>query len=115
MNKVKIPASDRYHPYKISHLKDPTYSAGYLTVVLEEEEEDLELDIMRSALRDVFEALGDPNMSAEEAKVHLQKLDDLLSKRGSAAIYSLGKWLNVLGLKLTVTVMEDSASYGDEE
>jgi hypothetical protein len=33
----------------------------------------LELGIMRKALRDVFEALGEPIMSAEDASLHLEK------------------------------------------
>jgi DNA-binding phage protein len=97
-----------YHPYKISNLKDPNYSAGYLTEIFEEESGDLELGILRKALRDVFEALGEPNMSAEDAKLHLEKLDALLPQAGIATIYALASWLNALGLKLTVTVAEDN-------
>jgi DNA-binding phage protein len=97
-----------YHPYKISNLKDPNYSAGYLTEIFEEESGDLELGILRKALRDVFEALGEPNMSAEDAKLHLEKLDALLPQAGIATIYALASWLNTLGLKLTVTVAEDN-------
>lgn len=68
---------------------------------------------MRKALRDVFEALGEPNMSAEEASLHLEKLDVLLSQNGSATIYALASWLNALGLKLTVAV--DEGDKGEEE
>ncbi|TAD93402.1 MAG: transcriptional regulator [Oscillatoriales cyanobacterium] len=102
-----MPKSLPYHPYKISNLKNPAYSAGYLTEIFEEESGDLETGIMRKALRDVFEALGEPNMSDEEAKLHLDKLDGLLSQNGMATIYALANWLNVLGLKLSVAVAED--------
>ncbi|NJK77046.1 MAG: transcriptional regulator [Oscillatoriales cyanobacterium RU_3_3] len=105
-----MPKSVPYHPYKISKLKDPTYSAGYLTEIFEEEAGDLELGIMRKALRDVFEALGEPNMSEEDAKLHLERLDNLLSGEGTATIYALANWLKLLGLKLTVAVDE-----GDEK
>jgi len=108
-----MPYSLPYHPYKISNLKDPAYSAGYLTEIFEEEEGDLELGIMPKALRDVFEALGKPNMSAEDASLHLEKLDVLLSGEGSATIYALANWLNALGLKLTVAV--DEGDKGEEE
>jgi len=107
---MTMPKSLPYHPYKISKLKDPAYSAGYLTEIFEEEEGDLELGIMRKALRDVFEALGEPNMSAEDAKLHLDKLDALMSQKGMATIYALASWLKALGLKLTVAV-----DAGDEE
>jgi DNA-binding phage protein len=110
---MTMPKSLPYHPYKISNLKDPAYSAGYLTEILEEEEGDLELGIMRKALRDVFEALGEPNMSAEDAKLHLEKLDVLLSGEGSATIYALASWLKALGLKLTVAV--DQGDEGEDE
>lgn len=96
-----------YHPLKIKSLKDPLFAAAYLTEIFEEEEGDLETGIMRKALRDVFEALGEPNMSAEDAKLHLEKLDSLLSQNGMATIYALANWLNSLGLKLTVAVVQE--------
>jgi DNA-binding phage protein len=117
---MTMPKSLPYHPYKISNLKDPAYSAGYLTEIFEEESGDLELGIMRKALRDVFEALGEPIMSDEEAKLHLDKLDVLMSHNGMATIYALANWLKVLGLKLTVAVAqedegEESSSVSDVE
>ena len=108
-----MPKSVPYHPFKIQSLKDPLFAVAYLTEILEEEEGDLELGIMRKALRDVFEALGEPNMSAEDAKLHLEKLDVLLSGEGSATIYALASWLNALGLKLTVAV--DEGDKGEDE
>ncbi|MBE9186932.1 transcriptional regulator [Microcoleus sp. LEGE 07076] len=100
-----------YHPFLIEQLKDPVYAAGYLALFLNEQEEgDLDIGIFSSALKDVFEALGEPNMSKDEAKLHLEKLDVLLSQNGMATIYALANWLKVLGLKLTVAV-----DAGDEE
>ena len=97
-----------YHPFVISHLQDPAYSAGYLTMFLNDQEEgDLELGILPSALKDVFEALREPIMSAEDAKLHLEKLDVLLPQSGIATIYALANWLNVLGLKLSVAVAQE--------
>jgi len=96
-----------YHPYKISTLKDSKYAAVYLTTILEAQESDLELGLLELALRDVFEALGEPNMSPASAKLHLEKLEDLLSKPGTAAIFSLADWLAAMGLKLNVTVNEN--------
>ena len=115
-----MPKSVPYHSLKIKSLKDPLFAVAYLTEILEEEKGDLELGIMRKALRDVFEALGEPNMSAEDAKLHLEKLDVLLSGEGSATIYALASWLNALGLKLTVAVVqedegEDEGSVSDVE
>ena len=107
MKYAKVPTSDSYHDSKISNLKDPNYAAAYLSLIFDEEEEgDLEMGIMRQVLRDVFEALGKPNMSAEDAKLHLEKLDILLPQSGIATIYTLANWLNTLGLKLTVAVAQ---------
>jgi DNA-binding phage protein len=68
---------------------------------------------MPKALRDVFEAVGEPIMSAEEASLHREKLDVLLSQNGSATIYALANWLKALGLKLTVAV--DEGEKGEDE
>mgnify|MGYP006336338873 FL=1 len=102
MQNAKIPTSDSYQDYLIEALKDKIHAAAYLTAHLEDEEP--ELGLLELALSNVFEALGKPNMSAEDASLHLEKLDILLSGEGSATIYALANWLNALGLKLSVTV-----------
>lgn len=105
MRDTQLPTSDNYHPYKISHFADPNYSADYISLILNDREDgDLELKIMLSALRDVFEALGEPNMSDTEGKLHLENLENLLSQEGTATIYALASWLQSVGLKLTVAV-----------
>jgi DNA-binding phage protein len=110
-----------YHPFLIEQLKDPVYAAGYLALFLNEQEEgDLDIGIFPSALKEVFEALGEPNMSDEQTSLHLEKLDGVLSQNGSAMIYALANWLKALGLKLTVTVdredeWEEEISVSDVE
>jgi DNA-binding phage protein len=47
-------------------------------------------------------------MSSEQANLHREKLDKLLSHEGIEAIYNLANWLNNLGLKLTVSVSEET-------
>ncbi|MBD0302391.1 MAG: transcriptional regulator [Tolypothrix sp. T3-bin4] len=109
MKEVKTPTSDSYHNYLIETLrKEPELAAAYITATLEEE--DPEPELLKMALSHVAEALGEQNMTPEQAKVHQEKLDELLSQRGSEAIYNLGTWLNALGLKLTVTVTEKADS-----
>ena len=105
MKEVKMPTSDSYYNYLIESLrKDPELAAAYITATLEEE--DSEPELLKMALSNVAEALGEQNMTPEQAKVHREKLDELLSQHGSEAIYNLGTWLNALGLKLTVTVVQ---------
>lgn len=105
MKDVKMPTSDSYRPYKIESLKEPRYAAAYITAILEEK--DPEDELLELALTDVAEALCELNMPPDEAKLHKEKLNELLSKQGSEAIYDLGDWLNALGLKLAVILKED--------
>ena len=102
-----------YQEYLIESLKEPEESAGYLEAIMEEK--DPEPLLLKHALQDVAEALGEVNMSAEDALLHLQKLDTILSVEGSAEIYQLGLWLNALGLKLTVTVNSPDKEAGVKE
>jgi len=102
-----MPKSLPYHPFLIESLrKKPELAAAYITATLEEEEPEPEL--LKRALTDVAEALGQPKMTPEQYELHLKKLDELLSQQGSDAIYNLGTWLNALGLKLTVAVCTDT-------
>lgn len=103
-----MPTSDSYHPYLISHLKDQSYAALYIEAILEEK--DPEPELLKVALSNVAEALGEVNMSSEQAKLHREELDKLLSKPGIEAIYRLANWLNDLGLKLTVTTSKETES-----
>ncbi len=100
-----MPSSLPYHPFLISHLKNPERSAGLLTVIFEEK--DPEPELLEVSLKDVFEALGEPNMTPEEAQIQREKLDEILSQKGSNVIYHLADWLQKLGLKLTVTVAKE--------
>ena len=101
-----MPNSLPYHPFKIEFLKEPIHSALYLEAFFEEKEPEAEL--LLRVLTNVAEALAEEKMTSELAKVHREKLDDILSQKGSDAIYNLASWLKELGLKLTVTVDEVS-------
>jgi len=101
-----MPKSLPYHPFLIESLrKKPELAAAYITATLEEEAPEPEL--LKRALSDLAEALGQSKMSPEQYELHLKTLDELLSQQGSDAIYNLGTWLNALGLKLTVAVCTD--------
>ena len=107
MKNVKAPTSDSYQDYLISRLKDPNYAALYLETHMEEEE-DNEPELLRLALDNVLQALSSSTMSFDQAELHRQKLDEILSQPGSLAIYGLANWLNELGLKLTVVVADQN-------
>jgi DNA-binding phage protein len=95
-----------YHPFLIESLKNPIDSAMYLEAFFEEENPEAEL--LKMVLSNVAEALGQSKMSPEQYELHFKTLDELLSKQGSDAIYSLGIWLKALGLKLTVAVCTET-------
>ena len=102
-----MPKSLPYHDFLIAQLKDPSYASLYLETHFElDEDEEIDPRLLRLALSHVLEALSEGKMTLEEAKQHLEKLDELLSEKGSYVIYYLGEWLNALGLKLTVTVAD---------
>lgn len=92
-----MPKSLPYRDYLIKALKDPMHAASYIEAILEEK--DPEPNLLKAALQDVAEALGNEQQ--------LAKLDRILSVEGSAEIYNLSLWLEELGLKLTVTVKSD--------
>jgi DNA-binding phage protein len=96
-----------YHPFLIESLrKKPKLPAAYITATLEEK--DPEPELLKMALRDVAEAIGQPKMSPEQYEFHLKQLDELLLHQGSDTIYNLGIWLKALGLKLTVAVCAET-------
>jgi DNA-binding phage protein len=103
-----MPKSLPYHDFLMARLKNPSYAAVYLETHFElDEGEEPDEALLRLALSNVAEALGQPQMSPEQYELQLKKLDELLSQQGSDAIYNLGIWLKALGLKLTVAVCTD--------
>ena len=66
-----MPKSLPYHPFLIESLrKKPELAAAYITATLEEEEPEPEL--LKRALSDVAEALGQPKMTPEQYEVQLK-------------------------------------------
>ena len=95
-----------YHQYLIESLKQPAEAAAYLWAILQEENPEPQL--LQSALEDILEALGDTRLSPEEMERQKYKLNILLEQQGKVAIYSLGEWLQKLGLELTVKVTDET-------
>jgi DNA-binding phage protein len=95
-----------YHQYLIESLKQPTEAAAYLWAILQEENPEPQL--LKSALEDILEALGSTQLSPEEIEQQKDKLNILLEQQGKVAIYSLGEWLQKLGLELTVKAKDET-------
>jgi DNA-binding phage protein len=104
VNQATYKASEAYHPHHIDRLKDPEYAAVYLEVHLEDHEPlDIETNLLKLALSNVAEALA-----PEQLAIHTETIETILQKQGAEAIYGLADWLKGLGLKLTVTVDQES-------
>jgi hypothetical protein len=54
----------------------------------------------------VAEALAEKYFPPEQAKTHREKLDEILSQLENEAVYNSAMWVNSIGFKLTVTVLE---------
>ena len=96
-----------YYPFLLDNLKDPNYAALYLETHLEEDEFEFDPELLKMALRNVLESLGNSHLPAEQIEIHKQFLDKLLTMPAGIGIYNLGIWLKALGLKLTVTVAQE--------
>ncbi|GAB4191564.1 MAG: hypothetical protein Fur006_34860 [Coleofasciculaceae cyanobacterium] len=87
-----------YHPYLIESLKDLEEAAAYIEAALEEGEPKL----LQLVLRNVTEAYKEMDKLSEQAILHHEKLDKLLSDERDSEIYSLVALLDALGFKLAI-------------
>jgi probable addiction module antidote protein len=95
MEDGKMPKSVSYHSYLIESLKDRDEAAAYIKAVLEEGDPEL----LMHALTDVAEARG-----GILQLLHQEKLNQLMSEKASAELYSLEALLDALGFQLKITV-----------
>lgn len=94
----KMKASVPYRPFLLERLKDKSFAALYLDVVLE----DGEMEFFLLALRNVTDAQGGMKRLAERTKIGRETLYKMLSSGGNPGIYNLQTILNALGFKLSV-------------
>ncbi len=88
-----------YHSSVIERLKNPAYAAAYLNAILEEV--DPEPDLLKSALLNIAEALGD-RLEPAVLNEHKDRLTVLLSNSNPLSIVDLMTWLEPFGLRLLV-------------
>jgi DNA-binding phage protein len=98
-----------YHSSLIERLKNPAYAAAFLNAIWEEVEP--ESDLLRSALLNIAEALGD-RMESQDLKAHQERLDGLLAKSNPLSIADLMNWLEPFGLRLLVMADGTQEGYG---
>ena len=88
-----------YHSSFIERLKNPAYAAAYLNAILEEVNP--EPDLLKSALLNIAEALGDC-LEPAVFNAHKDHLTVLLSNSNPLSIVDLMTWLEPFGLRLLV-------------
>ena len=102
MKTVKNLTSRNYQDYLLSALSNPERAANNLEVVLEDKER--LSGLLRLTLSDIIQAKIKNNTLTDEAKLHFEKLDKILSTTDGEEIYSFIDLLSALGLKLSITV-----------
>jgi probable addiction module antidote protein len=90
------------HQLLIDSLKEPENAKMYLSVALEEYQEDDDAEAFLLALRNVAEAKGGLGKLAKDTKLNRQNLYRTLSSKGNPGIITLGKILKALGFQFSI-------------
>ncbi len=102
-----MPKSVSYQDDLIEFLKQPEAVAAYIEAILEEK--NVESELLPLALSNIVEARGGITQLSDVAKLHYEKLKNLLSKTGGEEVYLLVALLDALGFQLQVGVKSDSS------
>ena len=102
-----MPKSVSYKNDLIEFLKKPEAAAAYIEAILEEENPEAEL--LPLALSNIVEARGGIVQLSELAKLHYEKLKNLLSQTGGDEVYLLVALLDALGFQVNVTIKSDGS------
>lgn len=90
------------HQLLITSLQNPKNAEAYLSVALDEYQEDDDTEAFLLALRNVAEAKGGLGKLAKETKLNRQSLYQTLSSKGNPRLITLGKVLKALGFHLSI-------------
>ena len=91
-----------FKDYHIEKLQDPEEAKVYLSVALEEYEQDSDAEAFLLALRDVAEAQGGLMQLAKRTKLNRQNLYRALSAKGNPRLQTVETILHGLGYRLSV-------------
>ena len=95
-----------FKDYNIEKLRDPEEAKVYLSVALEEYEEDSDTEAFLLALRDVAEAQGELTKLALDTGLNRQNLYKTLSEKGNPRLQTVEAILHQLGFRLSVEPIE---------
>ncbi|MBS14880.1 MAG: transcriptional regulator [Gemmatimonadetes bacterium] len=96
---------DRSVPFESHHqefLRDPERTNAYLSVALEEYENDKNSDAFLLALRDVAQVLGGLGKLAEQTELNRGRVYRALSEDGNPNLDKIEKILHSLGFRLSI-------------
>ena len=96
-----------FRDYLLKDLADPGFAKHYLEVSLENYEEDRDINILASAIRNVVEAQGGIDRLAVETNSDLQNLSDTLNPNNPP---QLNRLLNILSFYTNVAAPPDRYS-----
>ncbi len=106
MSEVKTQRSRNYQEYLIESLKNPERAAGYMSVMLELDEEGYDPKMLRSALSEVVEARKQLGDFSEFGQQHFEKLDKMLAENGGNEILALIEFFDALGYRIGIVPKE---------
>lgn len=94
-----------FEEHHIELLKNKTRAKAYLSVALEEYENDKNLEAFMLALRDIAEAQGGLSQLAERTHLNRQNLYKAFSGRTNPKLATVGTILHGLGFQLAVRAL----------
>lgn len=94
-----------FKEYNLDKLRDPKEARIYLSVALEEYEQNGDVKALLLALRDVVEAQGGIGKLAARTSLNRQNLYKALSSRGAPRFETVGEVLHALGFRISVEPM----------
>ena len=96
-----------FKDYHIEQLRDPEDAKIYLSVALEDYEQNGDIEAFLLAVRDVAEAQGGMSKLAERVSLTREGLYKALSENGNPQLNTMGKILYGLGFKFSIETREN--------
>jgi probable addiction module antidote protein len=94
----------------LKDLQDPEYAKTYLSVALEEYEQDKDASAFLTALRDVAEAQGGLTRLSKRTHLNRQNLYKALSPKGNPRLETIDTLLHGLGFRLDIVPLKSDNS-----
>ena len=97
--------TESFHDHLIESLRDKEFAKEYLIVALEAFEEDGNMEVFLTKIRDIAQAQGGFSRLSRKTKLNRSNLYTQLSKTGNPSFQTVSRVLNSLGFRLTVELV----------